>query len=96
MLTETASKGFADPPVGRFVQADDWILYSTTHQAELARVRCGGWRRQYTHIVSSPSAFTFACYQNRHIHIDRRRDQRDVTQPGRQPKTPADGPLMLN
>ena len=54
------------------MQADDWILYSRTHQAELARVRCGGWRRQYTHIVTTPSTFTFACYRNRHIHIDRR------------------------
>lgn len=54
------------------MQADDWILYSMTHQAELARVRCGGWRRQYSHIVSSPSHFTFACYRNRQIHVDRR------------------------
>lgn len=54
------------------MQAEDWILYSMTHQAELARVRCGGWRRQYTHIVTSPSMFTFACYRHRDIHIDRR------------------------
>ena len=54
------------------MQAEDWILYSMTHQAELARVRCGGWRRQYTHIVTSPSRFTFACYRHRDIHIDRR------------------------
>ena len=54
------------------MQAEDWILYSMTHQAELARVRCGGWRRQYTHIVTSPSRFTFACYRHRDIHIVRR------------------------
>ena len=66
----------------RAAQADDWILYSTKHQAELARVRCGGWRRQYTHIVSTPFTFTFACYRNRHIHIDRRHGQDGICQHG--------------
>ena len=58
--------------VAERMQAEDWIMYSMTHRAELARVRCGGWRRQYTHIVTSPSRFTFACYRHRDIHIDRR------------------------
>ena len=35
-------------------------------------MRCGGWRRQFTHIVTSPSRFTFACYRHWNIHIDRR------------------------
>lgn len=67
------------------VQADDWILYSMTHQAELARVRCGGWRRQYTHIITSPSEFTFACYRNRKIHIDRRLTHSSPAAPGEHP-----------
>ena len=65
------------------VQAEDWILYSMTHQAELARVRCGGWRRQYTHTVTSPSRFTFACYRHRDIHIDRRSVDHGSKAPGK-------------
>ena len=76
------AKGDETAAVSCAVQADDWILYSTAHQAVLARVRCGGWRRQYTHIVSTPSTFTFACYRNRHIHIDRRRGHDNDDHPG--------------
>lgn len=54
------------------MQADDWIVYSMTHRCELARVRCGGWRRQYAGLCSSPTDFTFAYYRDRKIHIERR------------------------
>ena len=43
-----------------------------SHQCELARVRCGGWRRQYAALCTSPNDFTFAYYRDRKIHIQRR------------------------
>lgn len=55
------------------MQADDWILYSMTHRCELARVRCGGWRRQYACHITSPTTFTFVYYRDRKIHVQRRR-----------------------
>ncbi len=55
-----------------FAQADDWIVYSMSHRCELARVRCGGWRRQYAGLCTSPTDFTFAYYRDRKIHIQRR------------------------
>ena len=56
------------------MQADDWIVFSMSHRCELARVRCGGWRRQYAALITSPTTFTFAFYRDRKIHVQRRRD----------------------
>ena len=56
-------------------QADDWVMYSASARAELARVHCGGWRRQCACSVAGPDAFTFAWYRDRRLHIARRRLQ---------------------
>ena len=48
------------------------MVYSAAAGAELARVRCGGWRRQCAHLIASPADFTFAFYRDRHIHLARR------------------------
>ncbi|BDA49006.1 probable WD repeat-containing protein 6 at N-terminal half [Coccomyxa sp. Obi] len=65
--------------------ADDWIVYSMSHRCELARVRCGGWRRQYAGLCTSPTDFTFAYYRDRKIHIQRR------NQPACEPATAGEG-----
>lgn len=52
-----------------------------TNHCELARVRCGGWRRQYTSLLTSPTAFTFVYYRDRKIHIQRRHPPSDKAIP---------------
>ena len=51
------------------------MVYSAGAGAELARVRCGGWRRQCACLIASPADFTFAFYRDRRIHLARRRQR---------------------
>ena len=54
------------------------MVYSAGAGAELARVRCGGWRRQCAHLIASPADFTFAFYRDRRIHLARRRERASI------------------
>lgn len=56
-------------------QAEDWIVYSASAGCQLARVRCGGYRRQCAYLIASPGDYAFVFYRERRLHIHRRRQQ---------------------
>ena len=55
------------------LQATSWVVRSLTHQAELLRLRCGGWRRPFSFFARHPGCMAFAHYSSKegllHLHL---------------------------
>ena len=54
------------------LQSSDWVVFNTHQQLELLRIPCGGWRRPFAFLCTSPTSLTFAYHQPRigatHVH----------------------------
>lgn len=55
------------------LQATNWVVRSLTHQAELLRLHCGGWRRPFSFFPRHPGCMAFAHYSSKdgllHLHL---------------------------
>ncbi|GAB4818244.1 hypothetical protein N2152v2_005290 [Parachlorella kessleri] len=52
---------------------NQYIIYSATHDCEVARVPCGGWRRPSAVCVEGADSLTFCYLKDGSVHVYRRR-----------------------